>query len=95
MSKHTPGPYIPLIEWLRDRRDNCFRIMETKPEEDRAGWLEDASYFEAAVISMEAKAELLDALEAITDQLERVGDNRKDAPYIEAARAAIAKAKGE
>lgn len=38
--------------------------------------------------------ELLDALIAITDQLERIGDTRphKDGQYIEAARAAIAKA---
>lgn len=44
-----------------------------------------------------ASPDLLAALIAITDQLERVGDTReyKDGQYITTARAAIARAKGE
>ena len=42
----------PLIEWLMDRRDNCARIMDTKPESEKAGWLEDAAYFEAAILAL-------------------------------------------
>jgi len=44
-----------------------------------------------------AAPDLLGALIAITDQLERVGDTRphKDGEFIEQARAAIAKALGE
>lgn len=44
-----------------------------------------------------AAPDLLEALQAITDQLERVGDTRqhKDGQFIEAARTAIAKATGE
>lgn len=41
-----------------------------------------------------AAPELLEALVRITDQLERVGDSRKDAPFIEEAREAIHKALG-
>lgn len=39
-----------------------------------------------------AAPELLAALIAITELVERVGDSRKDAPYVEAAQDAIAKA---
>ncbi len=39
-------------------------------------------------------AALVSALESIADQLERIGDARKDAPFIEQARAALALAKG-
>jgi hypothetical protein len=44
-----------------------------------------------------AAPELLEALQAITDQLERIGDTRphKDGQFIEAAREAISKARGE
>jgi hypothetical protein len=41
-----------------------------------------------------AAPDLYEALVAITDQMELVGDARKDAPFIETARAAIAKAEG-
>lgn len=44
-----------------------------------------------------AAPDLLGALQAITDQLERIGDTRphKDGQFIEDARAAIAKALGD
>lgn len=45
----------PLGEWLAERRDNCYRIMEQKPESERQGWLEDAAYFEAARLVVEER----------------------------------------
>ena len=46
---------------------------------------------------MAAAPELYDALEQIADQLERIGDTRphKDGQFIEAAREALALARGE
>lgn len=49
---------------------------------------------ERIVRALNAAPDLLAALERMTDQLERIGDSRKDAPFIEEARAAILKAKG-
>ena len=36
---------LTLLEWLEERRVNANTIAKTKREDDRAGWLEDASYF--------------------------------------------------
>lgn len=47
---------------------------------------------DANALLIAAAPDLLAALIMITDQLERIGDNRKDAVFIEAARTAIAKA---
>lgn len=41
----------------------------------------------------DAAPDLLAALEAITDHLERIGDSLNDVPFIRSARAVIAKAK--
>lgn len=41
-----------------------------------------------------AASQLLEALMIITDQLELIDDNRKDAEFIDAARAAITSATG-
>ena len=52
MSRTRISPHM----WIRERLDNCQRIAATKPEADRAGWLEDAAQF-AAVLEIMAKAE--------------------------------------
>jgi len=48
------------------------------------------------ILSAMGYFDLIEALQAITDQLERIGDTRphKDWQYIETARAALAKALG-
>lgn len=38
-------PLDAIIEWVRERHDNCIRISEDKSGTDRLGWLEDANYF--------------------------------------------------
>jgi hypothetical protein len=43
------------IAWFRERHANAARIAFTKFDpEERAGWLEDAAYFEHAIAMMEA-----------------------------------------
>jgi hypothetical protein len=39
-----------VVEWLKERRANCLRIADTKTGPLRRGWLEDAEYFEAAIM---------------------------------------------
>jgi hypothetical protein len=41
-----------LVEWLKERRENCLRIAATRPDEQRAGWEEDAAYFTAAIFAV-------------------------------------------
>lgn len=38
-----------LIEWLRERRENCLLIAEGKTGDDLRGWIEDSSYFGEAI----------------------------------------------
>lgn len=94
-NKHTPGP------WATDKR-NPKRVVA--PWKDRNI---SSSRFVATTITVceteedasliAAAPELLEALIAITNQLERVGDTRphKDGQFIDDARAAIAKATGK
>jgi hypothetical protein len=39
-----------VVEWLKERRANCLRLAAIKTRQDCEGWLEDARYFEAAIM---------------------------------------------
>ena len=41
-----------VVEWLKERQTHCLRIAANKrlTIQARAGWEEDASYFEAAIM---------------------------------------------
>jgi hypothetical protein len=93
-SKHTPGPWVAEIGG-----QGSFMIEDSNARVlcQRAAWyssMVDESEANARLIA--AAPDLLAALIAIADQLERVGDTRrhKDGQYIDEARAAIAKAEG-
>lgn len=45
---HTTAA-LPLKDWLKEREANCLRIANTKTSSDKAGWLEDASYFSKCI----------------------------------------------
>lgn len=36
--------------WLQERMENCVRIADTKLGADKAGWVEDACFFKAAIL---------------------------------------------
>lgn len=40
---------LSLADWLEERRQNCLLIAMEKRGDDRAGWLEDESYFARSV----------------------------------------------
>lgn len=44
-----PTAALPLKAWLKEREANCLRIANTKTSSDKAGWLEDASYFSQCI----------------------------------------------
>ena len=98
---HTPGPW--LTQWGAAQGGDGHHIIDTKDmgELSRIAVVlfhDDAEGETASNARLIAAApELLEALIAITNQLERVGDDRphKDGQFIEDARAAIAKATGE
>lgn len=84
MSGHTQGP------WRRGIGNDANRVFDSQGRmiAERTG------YADGHLIA--AAPELLETLICITEQLERIGDNRpgKDGPFIDAAHAAIAKAGG-
>ena len=92
---HTPAPWH--FKKLA-MHDGGHVVMFTAQNGQRTHRLDCAGEFKEADARLIAAApELLEALIAITNQLERVGDDRphKDGQFIEDARAAIAKATGE
>ncbi len=88
----TPGP------WTQDKYgtlkgSNGADVVEYRSGIASAGSPKDE--YRANTRLRNAAPQLLEALKRITDQIERVGDSRKDAPWIEDARAAIRAAEGE
>lgn len=92
MAEHTPGP------WLYD---GCVQIVEAERPHMRICFLpsdhDEYASSKANARLIAAAPDLLEALIAISDQLERIGDTRphKDGQFIDDARAAIAKATGD
>lgn len=93
---HTPGHYTISHAFLETQiKDERGILLATIPLVSGSGGETIGSDEHAANAFLFANApDLLAALERIADQLERVGDSRKDAPFIEEARTAINKAKG-
>src|SRR5574337_829507 len=79
----TTEKKMDLNAWLEERAANCRRIADGKQGEDRAGWLEDAAYFDAAREAAEGAARWKRAAEA------NIGENvelRQLLQNMEAAR---------
>ena len=90
MSKHTPGPWI--VDALRYGYDISApeaRCLITTSSDPKMVWGAIGREADARLIA--AAPELLEALESLLAQVEQYGHK----PECDAARAAIAKAKGE
>src|SRR5574337_1608527 len=88
----TTEKKMDLNAWLEERAANCRRIADGKQGEDRAGWLEDAAYFDAAREAAEGAARWKRAAEA------NIGENvelRQLLQNMEAARDAALRLKVE
>ncbi|HEY2497311.1 MAG TPA: hypothetical protein VGK24_09600 [Candidatus Angelobacter sp.] len=46
---------MKLMEWLQERYDNCVRLVAQKTGDDKAGWLEDATYYKQAIVELSAQ----------------------------------------
>lgn len=49
----TKGKTMELLNWLEERAANCRRIADTRHGADRAGWIEDETYFRLAVTAID------------------------------------------
>jgi hypothetical protein len=63
-----PEEQLTLIEWLQERYDNCIRIANDKSDEEKLGWLEDASYFQQAINLLALKLDSRSAPERQPDE---------------------------
>jgi hypothetical protein len=62
-----------LKSWLKERLENCERIAATKTLSDRAGWLEDARFFRAALESLTNGEEWRELYQHEQDRRETLG----------------------
>lgn len=66
MSERAKGR-LSLVEWLRERLDNCQLIAAKQIKGgNRSGWLEDAAYFQEAIIAVSNRDELITFVRAVT-----------------------------
>ena len=56
---------MKLTMWLKERELNARRLAAGRTGADRAGWLEDADHFQAALAAVEERDRLRAALETI------------------------------
>ena len=90
MSEHTPGPWIvDALGYGYDISAPEARCLITTSSDPKMVWGAIAREADARLIA--AAPELLEALESLLAQVEQYGHK----PECDAARAAIAKAKGE
>lgn len=74
---------MKLTTWLKERELNCRRLAAGKTGSDRAGWIEDAEHFQAALAEIERLAEALKRANNQAEHFEREWYLRGD--EIEAA----------
>ena len=48
-------PPMYIVDWLKERRENCLFHASHKTGKDRLGWLEDAEYFKMAIDAINLK----------------------------------------
>lgn len=100
MTDQAP-PLSDVTAWLRERLDNCQRLAARKAGTDRAGWLEDAAYFTAALNAVSSLERCREALAPfsrlqIPDRPQgNAGAYSIRHIWIEAARAALSLTKKE
>lgn len=61
---------LTTAEWIAERLANCQRIARMKTGKDRAGWLEDARYFEVTLRSLDALGRTWGVLASCVSALE-------------------------
>lgn len=61
---------MKLTQWLKERELNARRLASGKPEDIRAGWIDDADHFQSAVAAVEERDGLRAALKKANNQAE-------------------------